>query len=254
MPPSLSARQQRILDWLRAGGSLSIQTLAHRLQVSGETVRRDVQGLVDAALVQRFHGGVRLHRSLQESPFEQRLRTQVAAKRQLAQAVAALVPDGASLALDNSSTACFVAQALAARRKLTVFTPSLEVARALVSAQAGHTVLMPGGVLRATDMTLTGAAALRYAAQLRPDCFVLSVAGVSEAGCLDFDPFEVEYKQCVSAQARHVVVAVDASKFAGEGLMTSLRWKEVHTLVTDAPPPAAIARAAAELRQVVCAG
>ncbi|QLP99946.1 MAG: DeoR/GlpR transcriptional regulator [Burkholderiaceae bacterium] len=175
--PSLSARQQRILDWLRAGGSLSIQTLAHRLQVSGETVRRDVQGLVDAALVQRFHGGVRLHRSLQESPFEQRLRTQVAAKRQLAQAVAALVPDGASLALDNNSTACFVAQALAARRRLTVFTPSLEVARALVSAQAGHTVLMPGGVLRATDMTLTGAAALRYAAQLRPDCFVLSVAG-----------------------------------------------------------------------------
>lgn len=250
--PVLSARQERIVEILRAMPSIGTAELAHGLAVSGETIRRDLQALSESGIVQKFHGGVSLHRDVQESLFQLRLCSNVAAKRRLAQQVAELVPDGASVVLDNSSTACFVAEALAARRGLTVATPSIEVARALAAHGDRITVLMPGGTLRGSDMTLAGASALRFAAQLHPDFLAVSVAALSAgSGCLDFDPFEVEFKQAVRSQADKVIVAADASKFGAPGLITSLPWRDVHTLVVDRPLPADLAAATSALRVIV---
>ena len=96
MTPVLSARQERIVEILRATPSITTADLALRLGVSGETVRRDLQAMADDGIVQKFHGGVSLHRDVQESPFQLRLRSNVAAKRRLAQQVCALLPDGAT--------------------------------------------------------------------------------------------------------------------------------------------------------------
>lgn len=238
MTPVLSARQERIVEILRATPSITTVDLALRLGVSGETVRRDLQAMSDDGIVQKFHGGVSLHRDVQESPFQLRMRSNVGTKRRLAQQVSALLPDGASIVLDNSSTACFVAEALAERRGLKVATPSLEVARALAQSGDRHTVMLPGGTLRSSDMTLAGASALRFATQLHPDFLVVSVASLSAiGGCLDFDPFEVEFKQAVSPHAGKVIVVADSSKFEAPGLITSLPWSQVHVLVTDRPLP-----------------
>jgi DeoR family glycerol-3-phosphate regulon repressor len=251
-PPVLSPRQERIVEILRATPSITTAELAQRLAVSGETVRRDLAALADEGVVEKFHGGVSLHRAVQESPFQLRLRSNVGAKRRLAHAVSALLPDGASLVLDNSSTACFVAEALAERRGLTVATPSLEVARTLAQSGDRHSVMLPGGTLRSADMTLAGANALRFAGQLHPDFFIASVAALNpRGGCLDFDPFEVEFKQAVAPHAGTVIVVADASKFLAPGLITSLAWADVQVLVVDRPLPDDLARATAHLRVVV---
>jgi DeoR family glycerol-3-phosphate regulon repressor len=101
-------------------------------------------------------------------------------------------------------------------------------------------------------MTLTGASALRFAAQLHPDYLVVSVAALSaRGGCLDFDPFEVEFKQAVQPQTTCVVVVADASKFEAPGLIASLPWSHVHLLVTDQPLPTDLAAATSTLRVVV---
>ncbi|MDH0364819.1 MAG: DeoR/GlpR family DNA-binding transcription regulator [Pseudomonas paracarnis] len=249
MTPVLSARQERIVEILRTTPSITTVDLAQRLDVSGETVRRDLQAMADDGIVQKFHGGVSLHRDVQESPFLLRLRTNVGAKRRLAQLVSKLLPDGASIVLDNSSTACFVAEALAERRGLTVATPSLEVARTLARCGDRHTVMLPGGTLRSSDMTLASASALRFATQLHPDYMVVSVAALSaRGGCLDFDPFEVEFKQAVCMHARTVIVVADASKFEAPGLITSLPWTDVQVLVTDCALPPDLAQACAGIR------
>lgn len=250
--PVLSARQERIVEILRTTPSITTGELAARLAVSGETVRRDLQALAGDGVVQKFHGGVSLHRDVQESPFQLRLRSNVGAKRRLAQQVSALLPDDATLVLDNSSTACFVAQALAVRRGLTVATPSLEVARALAQSGERHTVLLPGGTLRSSDMTLVGAKALSFGMQLHPDFFVMSVASLSaRGGCLDFDPFEVEFKQTVSPQAGSVIVVADASKFNAPGFITSVPWAQVNVLVVDQSLPVDLAQATSHVQVVV---
>jgi len=55
-------RQQALLEEVRARGAVSVERLASRLDVTMQTVRRDVQRLADIGLLLRFHGGVSLPR------------------------------------------------------------------------------------------------------------------------------------------------------------------------------------------------
>ena len=59
-------RQALLLDEVRARGSVSVEALAEKFGVTLQTVRRDVKLLADAALLARFHGGVRLPSSTTE--------------------------------------------------------------------------------------------------------------------------------------------------------------------------------------------
>ena len=63
---SPNPRQQSLLDEVRARGAVSVERLAQRLDVTMQTVRRDVQRLADAGLLARFHGGVSLPREPQK--------------------------------------------------------------------------------------------------------------------------------------------------------------------------------------------
>ena len=60
-------RQNRLLEEVRTHGSATIEALAAQLEVTLQTVRRDVQRLSEAGLVARFHGGVRLAQSTTEN-------------------------------------------------------------------------------------------------------------------------------------------------------------------------------------------
>ena len=60
-------RQLKLLNTVRARGSVTVEQLADMLGVTLQTVRRDVQRLADAGLLARFHGGVRVPSSTTEN-------------------------------------------------------------------------------------------------------------------------------------------------------------------------------------------
>ena len=107
-------RQAEILGVLKMRGKAAISELSELLEVSDETVRRDLKGLSADGLVEKFHGGVRLSISRTEPPFERRLRDAVEAKRRIARRAAAFIDEGATVLLDNSTTASFLARELVA--------------------------------------------------------------------------------------------------------------------------------------------
>ena len=55
---TLSPRQQKILEWLKARPSASMEELGVHFGISIATVYRDAQGLVNAGAVQRITGGL----------------------------------------------------------------------------------------------------------------------------------------------------------------------------------------------------
>lgn len=88
--------------------------------------------------------------------------------------------------------------------------------------------------------------------QLHPDYLIVFVASLSaRGGCLDLDPFEVEFKQAAGPRAETVIAVADASKFEAPGLITSLPWDNVQVLVTAQAMPADLAHATRELRVVI---
>lgn len=240
----MNLRQQRILETLAQTSALSTLDLARALQVSDQTIRRDLKPLAEEGVVEKFHGGVRLNTATVEPPFTQRLRTQAGAKQSIAAAFEATVADGATLFLDNSSTGCFVARLLARRSGLTIITMSLEAARILAEGGSSNRIILPAGELRTSDMTIVGRSAIDFAGRFAPDHFVMSVAALSETGdCMDFDLYESEFKSLLMPKAARVVLLVDAAKFATRGLVRSCGLNDIDLLVSDAAPPAWVARA-----------
>ena len=116
-----SQRGAEIIDLVtRAGGSMRIQSIAEALNVSEETVRRNVRRLSDEGLVRKVHGGVLLQHGSTELNFAQRMAENPIPKQRIAAHVAGLIGDGSSLFLDVGSTTAFIAEALKAHQELLV--------------------------------------------------------------------------------------------------------------------------------------
>ncbi|MCA0922843.1 DeoR/GlpR family DNA-binding transcription regulator [Pseudooceanicola nanhaiensis] len=232
-----SHRQEQILAHLGARGKAAINFLAEEFEVSDETIRRDLKSLSAEGLVEKFHGGVRLSLPRTEPPFERRLHENAAAKAAIAARTADHIREGATLLLDNSTTACFLAQELTRREPMTILTISLEIAQILNAGGGQHRVILPGGELRKADRTLTGAGTISYLSGFTPSYFVMSVVSGSPRGVQDFDLFEVEFKRAMLARADETIVMMDSGKFSKSGLIHVCDWSEVDVLVTDAAPP-----------------
>ncbi|GAB1364956.1 DeoR/GlpR family DNA-binding transcription regulator [Rhodobacter sp.] len=236
-----SQRERAILQLLQETGSARIDTLASSLEVTDETIRRNVKRLQDRGIVTRVHGGVHLKDWGPEPSFAQRMVQNPGPKRRIAEAVARILPDGASLFLDVGSTTAYVAQALRARRELLVVTNSLAVAQALTGVN-GNQVFMAGGELRSHDGGAFGAEALAFVQQFRVSYAVLSVAAIAApAGFLLQDLREAEFSRAIIERAEETIVAADASKFGRSAPIAIAAPDRFTQLVTDAPPQGALA-------------
>jgi len=142
-----SKRHGEILRLLNEEGTITIASLAERLGVSLETVRRDVKPLADDGSVLKMHGAVGLASMVGEAPFERRMRENAEAKRLIARMVAATIRDGEAIMLDTGTTTSFLARELLGHRRLTVVTNSSDIARTLATVN-GNKVYMAGGELR----------------------------------------------------------------------------------------------------------
>ncbi len=226
-------RRQDILDLLVQGEAMGIHGLAEVLAVSDETVRRELRLLEADGLIERIHGGARLAKSVEEGPFEARLHRNAGAKQRIAAAVAGGIEDGESLYLDASSTAFHVAQALKAKRDLTVVTNALGVAAEL-GGRNGNRLYLAGGELDDRYRAFFDATARAYLAQFRPGIAIVSTESVSpEAGFTDYHVGEGELCRQMIGQSRRVTMAVDASKFDRASVVAVASFAEVDRIVTD---------------------
>ncbi len=231
-------RQIKLLHAVREHGDLSVETLAEMLGVTLQTVRRDVQGLADAGLLVRFHGGVRVPTSTVENiAHTQRENLHAPGKARIAAAIAREVPNGCSLILNIGTTTEAVAKALLQHRGLRVITNNLNVA-AILSGNSSCEVIVTGGVVRPRDRGIVGEATVDFIRQFKVDLAVIGISGIEADGTLrDYDYREVKVAQAIIDHAREVWLAADHSKFGRPAMVELARLPQIDRLFTDAPPP-----------------
>jgi DeoR family glycerol-3-phosphate regulon repressor len=248
------ARRRRIVDATRReGGFAHVAVLAERLGVSPMTIRRDLVALERAGEVQRTRGGVLIHGgpvALVEPPFPQRQDVSRAAKRSIARAAAALVEPEQTIGVDVGTTTLELCPFLAGISPLCVITSSLPVASSLASTAD---VYVPGGRIRPNELSLVGSAAQQGIARFHLDTVFTGVAALDDQGAYDYSLEDTEVKRAMIEQARRVVLLCDASKFGRRSAVTVCGLATISTLVTDAPPDTALARAleAADVEVIV---
>src|SRR6186997_402458 len=232
-------RMQHVLRLLETRDSVQVAELAETFSVSEVTVRSDLSTMAGQGLVARIRGGVRALRDGPEVGFDLRLRLEVEPKRAIARAAAAMVDDGEAVALDASTTAYYLALELRSMRELVVVTNGLLVATALADAP-GITVLVTGGVLRLSAMSLVGDLGTDVLRSTRINKGFLGARGLSlERGLMDLNPDEVRIKQEMAEACEQVFGILDGTKWHRSALLSFVPTEDLTGIVTDSSAPEA---------------
>jgi DeoR family glycerol-3-phosphate regulon repressor len=233
----MNPRQEKLIQLARSQGPLSLENLATELQVSVQTVRRDVQQLAQSGQLVRFHGGVKAGGTAANITYQQRETLNAQAKSRIGRAVAERIPNDSSLMLTVGTTTCAVARELRDHKGLRVVTNDMTIAQVL-SMNPEVEVHMCGGFVRARDHAIVGEAAVDFVRQFRFDTVIIGVAGIEPDGSMrDFDYREVKVTEAAIAHSRQVWVVADASKFERRAMVEVAPVATVHSLFTNAAPP-----------------
>jgi DeoR family glycerol-3-phosphate regulon repressor len=230
-------RQDLILKLLADQGSARISDLARRLEVSLETIRRDLRPLADSGEVIKTHGAVFAAESSREAPFERRLREHAAEKRRIARHVAGLIADGDSVMMDTGTTTSILARELLSKRGLIIVTNSSDVARTLATVN-GNKVYMAGGELHGDNGAAFGRSAIEFIANFKVRHSIISIGAIdARAGPMDYLLAEAEFARRVLQCGDQRLVITDHSKFNRSALIKVCDFGDFDLLVSDQRPP-----------------
>jgi DeoR/GlpR family transcriptional regulator of sugar metabolism len=226
-------RRSLILDRLRTQGRVLAADLTAELDVSADTIRRDLRELDDAGLLRRVHGGA-LPRHGDASPFASRERRAPEAKASIARRAAETVREDQVVVLDGGTTTLELARALPDDLRASVITTSPPIALAL-AAHPGLEVTVVGGTLRPDALVTVGATAVEALRMIRADVVFLGVCGLHpEIGVTTEDLEERHVKAAMIAGAAEVVALADHDKLGTAMPVVVAPITAVTHLVTDA--------------------
>ncbi|SCB94034.1 transcriptional regulator, DeoR family [Kosakonia oryziphila] len=214
-----AARQQTIIDLLRHHQSLTTEALSVQLNVSKETIRRDLSALQVQGKVLRNHGRARtLHRENQDSgdPFHIRLKSHYAHKADIARKALGWIEEGMVIALDASSTCWYLARQLP-DCNLHVFTNSHPICQELGKRE--HLQLSSsGGTLERKYGCYVNRSLISQIKSLDIDLFIFSCEGIDSNGALwDSNIYNAEFKSILLRRAAQSLLLIDKSKFNRSG-------------------------------------
>ncbi len=97
--------------------------------------------------------------------------------------------------------------------------------------------MIAGGVVRGADGGIVGEAAVDFIRQFKVDYAVIGASAIDRDGALlDFDYREVKVAQAIIANARHVILVSDSTKFERTAPVRIGHLTQVHTFITDSCP------------------
>jgi DeoR family fructose operon transcriptional repressor len=231
LPPQ---RHDRILDILRQYNAVRVAELAAELQVTQMTIRRDLEILEQAGLLQRIYGGaIRIAGSPGTSTFEQRETLNVIEKRAIATAAVQLISEQDVIFLNGGTTTLEIARALPSLRNLTVITSNLSIATQLHNRIGIH-LLVTGGDLRLQSDGLTGQFAEAMLSNVHINKALVGVNGFSATkGLTIYDLAQASLVRTAIGRAQTTIVVADHTKCEAVAFAPVVDIQAVGKIITD---------------------
>lgn len=227
-------RRKTILQMLQANEIVTVLELSKKLNVTEETIRRDLEKLEKDNLLRRTHGGAVLNESTTvDLPFSLREVTNIENKKSIGKAVAELINDGDTIMFDSSSTALQTASFIKDKKHITVITNSVNVVVQLANSNDCQ-VISTGGILKKNSLSFTGHWAEKVLENYNVNLAIISCKGVDmEKGITESNQMEAEVKKQMVKTAKKTVLVVDHTKFDKVSFVKLLPFNKINTIITD---------------------
>lgn len=239
MTPSIDVDQRQRREVIRRrvldAGHAEISDLARALGVSAMTIHRDLDALQEEGWLRKIRGGATAQPSaVHHGDVAHRMTSMAQEKYALARTAIELIEPGATVALDDSTTALGVANLLAVTggQDNTVITNFFPAMRVLGGQSSVGLIGLGGNYFPAYDAFL-GIRTIEAARTLHADVLFMSTTAVTNGRCYHQSQETVAVKRALMDAVSRPVLLLDHSKFDRSGLHQLAELSEFDTIVVD---------------------
>lgn len=207
-------RRAVILKLLAEDKSVLVRELSKKLDVTAETIRKDLTILENEGKLIKTHGGAFIRDGV-KNDIDIRIRETfyLDAKEKIGKKCSEIINDGDTILLDASTTSFQIAKNLVNKNKITVLTNSLKVAGEL-SNYSNIKLVVLGGILDHSSLSLLGYDTEDMLERYFVDKAFVSCRGVSmEHGITDSHELQAIIRRLMLKKGQKKYLVIDSTKF-----------------------------------------
>ncbi|MCI2228753.1 DeoR/GlpR family DNA-binding transcription regulator [Polaribacter sp. MSW13] len=200
-------RQQKVVDEVSINRQVSSSFLSEKLNVSEDTIRRDIKELDKKGLLTKVHGGAistmqKLYHYNEDVIYKREEKVLIAKK------AITLVEDGMVIIMSGGTTNLMLAKLLPKNLKATIYTYSLPIAMQLAEHPTVETIFI-GGRIQRNSMVTTGIDVIQYLSNITANLCFIGVSGFSLEQGITGEGYEVALvkKAMISSSERNVYLS-----------------------------------------------
>lgn len=225
-------RQQKIIDEVSINRKVSSSYLSEKLDVSEDTIRRDIKELDERGMLTKVHGGAisliqKLYHYNEDSIYNRENKVRIAQK------AISLIKDGIVIIMSGGTTNLMLAKLLPKDLKATIYTYSLPIAMQLTEHPLIETIFI-GGKIHRSSMVTTGIDVIQYLSNIRANICFMGVSALNiEQGITD-EGYEVSLvKKAMINASEHIIYLATSNKLDQRLNFDVCNLSEIDTVITD---------------------
>jgi len=232
-------RKKTILTRLASEEKIYVPDLAEILNVSTETIRRDLDRLEKEGKLKKVYGGAILNNEDPLEPsFEQKTTINQMEKRGIAKIAASLIEDGDIIMIGNGTTPLEIVRFLGDKKNITLITHSAAVLFLCKEVFKGK-IIFVGGEVDTNQQSTHGPLAELMLKQMKANKAFISAGGITvEDGITDYDLDEAHMSQLLMERSDELIVLADHTKFGETTFAHICSLKQASFIISDWDCPA----------------
>lgn len=228
-------RQAYILHQVNLHNKVLSSSLSHEINVSEDTIRRDLQELAEEGKIIKVHGGA-LSPSFNEVHYPQDNVYSLTQKRIIAQKAASLIRNGMFVLTTGGTTIIEMARALPHHLKATFISGSIPAVLEYMHHPSIDVIIIGDKVSKSSKITV-GAEAIARIRQLKPDLCFLGINAIDlKHGITENEWDVVQLKKAMIESSQKVICLTIAEKINSLQPIHVCDINEIDILITELHP------------------
>lgn len=225
-------RKTYLMAILQRDGSVVAKDVSQELNLSEDTIRRDLRALASQGLLKRVHGGA-VPIAAANASFSERERIATPEKKEIGKRAAQMIEPGSTAFIDGGTTAVQLARHLPKSLNATVVTHSLNIALQLLDHEQIVVEIVGGRLMRHSVVT-TGAATVAWLDRYRPDMCFIGMTGIHpDQGVTTGDGEDAEVKRAIIARSGTAILLASSEKFGAVASFEIAPWSQIDGIVVS---------------------
>lgn len=233
MSLSYEERKKIIIQSLDRDEKVQVRELATALEVSGETIRRDLDRLEKEGMLKKVYGGAVKEKFSLELPFDKKTTINPMGKRAICKKAAELVEDGDSILIGHGTTPVDIVRYLDDKKNITIITPSIPVLLLTMESFTGKVIFI-GGEYEANQKFTSGPLSDAILQQLKVNKAFVAAGGLSmNDGVSDYDLEGASSSRKMMKRADEAIIFADHTKFGKTTFAHICPLTDISMIITD---------------------